>query len=74
LISQEIINNIYKALEKYKAVDVATPSSDTIVKINEKNFIVEIPERKFLWRGQTPQGFHLNLIKRAHIKAKNPIE
>ena len=70
LISQEIINNVYKALERYKAVDVSIPSSDTIVKINEKNFIVEIPERKFLWRGQTPQGFHLNLIKIAHIRAK----
>jgi len=65
-ISNEIIENVLKELETYSAVNVAIPSNDTIIEINEKNLIKKIPDRKFLRRVQTPQAFKLSLIQRAH--------
>jgi len=69
-VTSEIINNCILALEKYGAVDVAIDSADTIVKINEKNIIEDIPKRAFLKRGQTPQCFKLGIIKKAHKLAQ----
>ncbi len=68
-VSQKIINDVIHATIKYNAVDTAIPSADTIIKINEEQFIDEIPNRSFLRRGQTPQGFKCKLIRQAHIKA-----
>ncbi len=65
-LSSEIIDNIIKKLEKYDAIDVAIPSPDTIIRIDENNIIKDIPARKYLRRGQTPQAFKLKLIKKAH--------
>ena len=65
-INAEIISNCIDALKKYKAVNVAIESSDTIVEIDENNIIKQIPKRRFLRRCQTPQCFDLQLIKKAH--------
>lgn len=69
-LSQKIINACIKALETYNAVDVAIPSTDTI--INVKNRIInDIPKRSELMRGQTPQCFKLSIIKKAHELSQN---
>ncbi|NLM99630.1 MAG: 2-C-methyl-D-erythritol 4-phosphate cytidylyltransferase [Campylobacteraceae bacterium] len=66
-ISQEIINNCIRALEKYSAVDVAIPTADTIIEIDESSKTIKnIPQRSKLQRGQTPQAFKLKTIKKAH--------
>lgn len=65
-ISNKIIDQVLDALDKYSAVDVAIPVADTLIKINEKNVIVEIPRRLEFRRGQTPQGFNYETIKKAH--------
>ena len=70
LISQDIISECVKSLKSYKAVDVAIPTADTIIHVNKHNIIKKIPNRNHLMRGQTPQAFHLNLIKKAHELAK----
>ena len=69
LISSLIVDEVIAALNNYKAVDVAIPSADTIIKVNEEDVIEEIPSRKALRRGQTPQGFRLSTIKEAYDKA-----
>lgn len=69
-LSQKIINNCIKALEEYDAIDVAISSSDTIIKVKD-NLIENIPERKYLKRGQTPQCFKLSIIKKAHELSLN---
>lgn len=69
-LSEQIIKNCINALEKYDAVDVAIPSSDTIIKV-KGNIIESIPERKYLKRSQTPQCFKLSTIKKAHELSKN---
>ncbi len=69
-LSQRIIADCVKALEKYNAVDVAIPSADTIIKVKE-DIIESVPDRKYLKRGQTPQCFKLSTIKKAHELSKN---
>ncbi len=65
-ISSKIINDCIEALDKYKAVDVAIKSADTIIQVDWDGIIENIPERNILRRGQTPQAFDLKTIKKAH--------
>ena len=60
------------ALDRYDAVNVAIPSSDTILEV-EDNFIKSIPDRSRLRRCQTPQGFRLETIRDAYnLAVKDP--
>lgn len=69
-ISQRVINDCIKLLEDYNAIDVAIPTADTIIQIDEASkTISNIPQRSLLQRGQTPQAFKLETIKKAHEKA-----
>ncbi len=70
-IKTNIITNIIKKLDTYSAVDVAIPTSDTIIKVDDKQYIKEIPDRKYLRRGQTPQGFIRDIIYKAHKLAES---
>jgi 2-C-methyl-D-erythritol 4-phosphate cytidylyltransferase len=65
-VSDTIITDTIKALERYNAIDVAIPTADTIIKVKD-NIINSIPNRAELQRGQTPQAFKLDTIKKAHI-------
>lgn len=69
-LSDDIIKNCVDALKNYDAVDVAIPSADTLIEVSEDKIIKNIPERKFMRRGQTPQCFKLSLIKKAHELSK----
>ena len=68
LVSQRIINDCIKALEKYNAVDVAIKTTDTIIQVRQKE-IENIPDRSILNNGQTPQCFKRALIANAYEKA-----
>ncbi len=71
-ISQKIIFKVLKALDTYQAVTVATPLVETLLKVNKKNFVLEIPPRSQFWCEQTPQGFQAQIIRKAHqLAAKN---
>ena len=72
LVSQRIISDVVHALDTYDAVNVAIPSSDTILEV-EDNFIKSIPDRSRLRRCQTPQGFRLETIRDAYnLAVKDP--
>ena len=67
MVSKRIIDETISALENFKAVDVAIPSADTIIKLDKtKQYIDDIPKREFLNRGQTPQGFKYGTISKAY--------
>lgn len=65
-VTSEIIDRNIDALQKYDAVGTAVTSVDTIIQLDEENFITNVPVRKFLRRVQTPQSFKSELIKQAH--------
>lgn len=67
LVGKRIIDDTINALKYYDAVDVAIPSTDTIIQLNSsKNFIDCIPDRNYLYRGQTPQAFKYSTILEAY--------
>jgi len=70
-VSQDIISRCLEALETHSAVNTAAPSSDTIIQADENRIITNVPDRKTLFRCQTPQGFRYQLIKKAHELAFN---
>lgn len=70
LIDDEIIDRVIEALREHNAIDVAIPATDTIIEVDAAGqYITQIPNRKHLRRGQTPQAFKLHTIKKAYEKA-----
>ncbi|MFF7338018.1 SDR family NAD(P)-dependent oxidoreductase [Streptomyces sp. NPDC008163] len=73
LLSQRVIDDCVRALDRFEAVDVAIPSADTIIVTrthgDDGEFITDIPDRSRLRRGQTPQAFLLSTIRRAYAVA-----
>lgn len=83
-VSDEIIGHVMAALENHEAVGVAVPSTDTVWEVHPDfsgdfkvesgkfempRFVARIPERKLMWRAQTPQAFRLPLIRDAYQRA-----
>ena len=73
LLSQNTLNKCIACLEKYDAVSVAVPATDTIIEV-ENDYIKNILQRSSLRNIQTPQCFRLSLIKKAHEIAKDDNE
>lgn len=75
LVSQRIINDVVADLEHHRAVGVAIPSTDTIWQINPlDNVVLTAPERSHLRRAQTPQAFHLVVIRDAYQRALQDVQ
>lgn len=73
LVSQRIITDCLNALQKYNAVDVAIPCTDTMIEVNQEGHICRIPLRSTLRNVQTPQCFTLQTIEKAYaIGLKDP--
>ena len=72
-VSQEVIERVLTALERHEAVGVGIPSTDTVWEVRQEisgdRFIARIPERKHMWRAQTPQAFRLWVIRDAYQRA-----
>ncbi|SHK46114.1 2-C-methyl-D-erythritol 4-phosphate cytidylyltransferase [Nocardiopsis flavescens] len=68
LLSQRVVDDCVDSLDRYAAVDVAIPSSDTIIEVDD-DVITDVPTRSRLRRGQTPQGFRLSTIREAYERA-----
>lgn len=73
LVSARIISDCFEALDTYDAVDVAIPSADTIIEVDQDNVIRNIPPRANLRRGQTPQAFRAGVLRKAYdVAATDP--
>ena len=66
LITPELINKCAAELEKNEAVILATQVTDTIKIVDVEGFIKDTPNRQYLWAAQTPQGFLVDSLKKAH--------
>jgi 2-C-methyl-D-erythritol 4-phosphate cytidylyltransferase len=64
------ISRVVKSLDLFHAVDTAIASADTIVEVDQNDVIQNIPERSRLLRGQTPQGFQLESLRKAYAAAR----
>lgn len=61
-----IEENIDGAL-RYGAVDTVTAAVDTIVVSSDGKQISDIPDRRQMYQGQTPQSFKISILKRLYF-------
>lgn len=59
-ISIKSIKENIKLIQSSDAVDTVVEATDTIVQSLDNVIITDIPERQFLYQGQTPQTFRMN--------------
>ena len=84
MVSTEIVDRVVAALQHNEAVGVAVPSVDTVWEVHPDvsgqwsvdggqceipRFVARIPERRLMWRAQTPQAFRLPLLRDAYQRA-----
>lgn len=67
-VSLKIIEENIESVIKYGACDTVIPATDTIVKSENGEDIAQIPNRKFLYQGQTPQSFKIKILKELYSK------
>jgi 2-C-methyl-D-erythritol 4-phosphate cytidylyltransferase len=72
-VDAAMIDRLLAALRKNKAAIAGVPVKFTVKKVDGRTLdIRETPARELLWEAQTPQGFHRNVLVRAHaLKSKN---
>lgn len=70
-ISEDIISSGIKEAKIFGAVVVGVKVKDTIKVVENKNIILDTPNRESLWIAQTPQIFKLELIKNAYENLSN---
>lgn len=58
-ISLKSIQENISLMKDYDAVDTVVEATDTIVQSKDGNVISDIPERQYLYQGQTPQTFRM---------------
>ena len=73
-VSQRILSDVAKALETHAAVTVGVPVTDTLYKVRRDDVrgtkeVETIPSRADFMRAQTPQAFHLDVLKEAFERA-----
>ena len=68
LIEPDTISACLRALDDAEAVSVAVELSDTVV-VTAGDRITAVPDRDLLRQVQTPQGFRVETIRRAHALA-----
>ena len=73
-VSQRILTDVAKALETHAAVTVGVPVTDTLYKVRRNDVrgtkeVETIPSRADFMRAQTPQAFHLDVLKEAFERA-----
>lgn len=61
-VSLRIIRENVQAVEKYGICDTVIEATDTIVESDNQEYITEIPVRKNMYQGQTPQSFRVGLF------------
>ena len=66
LIKSNLIDKCSFQLENNEAIILAVRVTDTIKIVDENGFITNTPDRKYLWAAQTPQGFSVQKLKKAH--------
>lgn len=69
-VSARIISENIEAVLKYKACDTVIPATDTIVTSYEGEKIADIPNRAWMYQGQTPQSFQISLLKKWYGELK----
>jgi 2-C-methyl-D-erythritol 4-phosphate cytidylyltransferase len=64
-----MIEESIHAAARFQAVVLAMPVKDTIKMVHSDGTVLKTLDRESIWQIQTPQTFHVNLIKEAYQQA-----
>lgn len=67
-VDEEILERAYDTVYVHRACVAGMPSKDTVKLVDDENFTVNTPERKYVWSVQTPQVFEAPLIIEAYAR------
>ncbi len=62
-LTLKMIEDNIESAQKYGVCDTVTPAIDTIIESTDHDFITDVPARKNLYHGQTPQSFFASEFK-----------
>ena len=65
-LTLRMIEENIAAARQYGAVDTVAPAVDTIVVSDDGKIVADIPDRKRMYQGQTPQSFRISLLKKLY--------
>ncbi|MBR2578887.1 MAG: 2-C-methyl-D-erythritol 4-phosphate cytidylyltransferase, partial [Clostridia bacterium] len=66
-LTLRMINENIEAAKRCGACDTVIPAVDTIVESKSGKEITAIPNRKYLYQGQTPQSFDIKKLKKLYL-------
>lgn len=67
-VSSRIIEDNIQMMKKYPCVDTVVKATDTIITSYDQELIDDIPNRNYMYMGQTPQSFYINDFKKLYHK------
>lgn len=70
LVTADVIQRCMVSVEKCGTGVAAVPVTDTIKTVSDANIALDTPNRTALRAVQTPQGFKVDLLRRAHEQAQ----
>lgn len=65
-VTHRILEENIRYAREYGATDTVIPATDTIVESTGDEKITDIPNRKYMYQGQTPQTFHALRLKQLY--------
>lgn len=68
MLTRDIIRRLQEAVVQEEAAVTGMPVKDTIKIVDDEGYVMETPERKYVWQVQTPQCFSFSTIYNAYSK------
>lgn len=65
-VDDEILRRAYEEVCEHRACVAGMPSKDTVKIVDDEQFSMHTPDRKYVWTVQTPQVFELSLVFEAY--------
>lgn len=72
-VDEDIITRSILETIECGATCVGVPSKDTVKIVDQEGLVIDTPDRSQVWCAQTPQTFSFDLIREAHIKARQEV-
>ena len=71
MLNSAILNAAKRDVETFGSSVIAVRAKDTVKVVNEEGYVVNTPDRRFLWNVQTPQTFSYFDIYEAYLRYFN---
>ncbi len=66
-VTHRMLEDNIRYAREFGACDTVIPATDTIVESADGSFISQVPDRKMMYQGQTPQSFRAKKLKELYL-------